>query len=82
MSKPTYAVTGSERVTSLAKRRHTPRGPFPLRPKGLIRKPHKYAGNPVYAYRRIVRCGQILFTGAFLWVSAAFVAMVYAWRKL
>jgi hypothetical protein len=43
---------------------------------------NRYAGNPVAAYRRVNRAGQILFTGAFLWVTAAFVAMVYAWRKL
>ena len=71
MRKPTYAVTGSERVSILARRGYITRE--------QRRKTHL---GSVAAYRRIATSGAILFTGAFVWVVAAFVAMVYAWRKI
>lgn len=34
------------------------------------------------AYRRIAIAGEIMFAGAFVFVTSCFAAMVYAWRKM
>lgn len=61
-----------------------PQRPLPDAVKRRLKrsKPKPRYGTQYRAYRRITVAGQILFSGAFLFVASAFGAMVYAWRKL